>query len=830
MKDIFNSKFSNHFKGTLKTSADFAWELNDNAIDSHHLFFGLISQKGSVGAELFTTLKISIETAKKVISSVSKEQAKEPSGKTKKEGMIFSAKAREIIQKSIKIAFLNKHKFVGTEHLLAAIMESNDPKIKEILSKLNIPENILVQQVSGALKSDSKMPDLTEMFKSFYQKNPQSSEDGTEGETPANSMLEVFGINLTSSTFQKKIDPVIGRENEILRIIQILSRRTKNNPLILGEAGVGKTAIVEGLAKKIVNGDVPDILQNKKIYALDMASLVAGTIYRGEFENRIKQIIDEVRQKTNVILFIDEIHNIVGAGSAAGSMDAANILKPALARGEIRCIGATTYQDYRKSIENDPALERRFQPIRIEEPSSEEAKKILAGIRPFFEGFHGVVIKDDAISAAVELSQKYLPEKFLPDKAIDLIDEASASIKVLAKTSPAQKKARKLESEISQKEKEKNNAIIQEKFDEAIMKKDEIDKIAIELKELKSKIASQKGGIIGEISAGDIAKIVSKITGIPHTELLSEEKIRILSLAKNLKREIIGQDNALETVSNFIKRSKAGLSNENRPLASFMLVGPSGVGKTYTAKVLSKLLFNDEKALIRIDMSEYSEKFNVSKLIGAPAGYVGYKESGQLTEKVKHKPYSIVLFDEVEKANPEVFDLLLQVLDDGYLTDAAGSKINFKNTIIIMTSNIGTNIFKKTSKLGFGTGQDSNLKWAEDKIMSDVKNHFKMEFLNRLDQVIFFAPLSLKSLTKIAALELEKLGKSLLAKDIHLKFDPEVAQFLANEDTQEKGVRAIKKNIRDLIETPLSHKILEGKIGDGGNIHLSIKNGIIDLS
>ena len=826
MKDIFNSKFSNNFKSLLKTSADFAWELDDHAIDSVHLLYALLAQKGSVGAELLASYKLDLDKAKKTISETAKAHPSRGGAKAGQDNLIFSEQAKDIIQKSVKIAYANKHKFIGTEHLLAALLESRDPRIKEIFANLNIIESALVPQVTGALKSDSKLPDLTEMFKPFYQKD-----DGQEWEEegPAgNSLLDVFGTNLTSENFQKKVDPVIGREQEITRIIQILSRRTKNNPLILGEPGVGKTAIVEGLAKKIVEGEVPEILMGKKIYALDMASLVAGTIYRGEFENRIKQIIEETRSRPEIILFIDEIHTIVGAGSAAGSMDAANILKPALARGEIRCIGATTYHDYRKSIENDPALERRFQPLQVEEPSAEEAKAILSGIRPYFEAFHSVRITDDAIAAAVELSQKYQPEKFLPDKAIDLIDEASASVKVSLKPSPLQRKARKMESDIARKERQKNQAIISEKFDEAVKLKDEIDRLAISLKELKSKLASQEGAILGEITESEVAGVISKMTGIPHAELLTAEKTKALRLETDLKKEIIGQDEAISTIAGFVKRAKAGLGNENRPLASFLLVGPSGVGKTYTAKMLAKQLFNDEKALIRIDMSEYGEKFNVSKLIGAPAGYVGYKESGQLTEKVKHKPYSIVLFDEVEKANPEVFDLLLQVLDDGYLTDAAGAKINFRNTIIIMTSNIGSQIFKKSEQLGFsgGTAQ-KEAKWAQERIIQDVRNHFKIEFLNRLDQIIFFSPLSGDSLKKIAGLELAKLGRSLLRKGIVLEFDTEVATHIASQETDEKGVRAIQKTIRDQVETPLSQKILEGDIGDGGTIHLKVKNGII---
>lgn len=835
MADTFK-KFSNYFKSTIKIGARFADELNLPAVDSEHLFFGLLSQKGSVGAELFNGFKIDMEKAKKVIASASKLE-KNNIVKTKKtnktakldleiKNPMLTADAKKIIQKSVKIAFVNKHKYVGTEHLLAAIMELDNPKIKKIFKELNISEADIVEQTIAALKSDSKLPELTEVFKVAYHKD---EEDGLETQEQGRGILDVFGNNLTSEKFQKKTDPVIGRKNEIERIIQILSRRTKNNPLILGDPGVGKTAIVEGLAKKILHGDVPEILQNKKVYSLDLASMIAGTIYRGEFENRIKQIIEEIKSRPDIIVFIDEIHNIVGAGSAAGSMDAANILKPALARGEIRCIGATTYSDYRKSIENDPALERRFQPVKINEPSSEEAKQILLGIKPYFENFHHVAITEEAIISAVELSQKYLPEKFLPDKAIDLIDEASASVNVGKKISSLQKQINATTQELDKIEKEKRQEILKENFEHAIEIRDEEEKITKKLAELQAKQMKAQTKLVGSIDADSIAKIISKITGIPQEDLLMSEKKQILVLDKNLKKHVIGQDKPMEIISNFIKKSKAGLGAENKPLASFMILGPSGVGKTYTAKILAKLLFKDEKALIRIDMSEYSEKFNISKLIGAPAGYVGYKESGQLTEKVKHKPYSIVLFDEIEKANPDVFDLLLQVLDDGYLTDASGGRINFRNTIIIMTSNLGSHYFKKATPIGFDPASASANK-MEEKIISEAKKHFKVEFLNRLDQIICFSPLSSEAIAKIVELNMETLRESLAKKELTLKFDKSVAKFISQKSlSEETGARSIQKIISEYIETPLSQKILMDKFPPGNTIHLTVKNGIIEV-
>ena len=636
--------------------------------------------------------------------------------------------------------------------------------------------------------------------------------------------MDLFGTELTAAKIQKKIDPIIGRDEELLRIIHILSRRNKNNPIILGEPGVGKTAIIEGLAKKIVDGDVPEALLNKKIYALDLTSTVSGTMYRGEFEGRIKQIIDEARNRPEVILFIDEIHNIVGTGSASGSMDAANILKPALARGEIRCIGATTFTDYRKSIENDPALNRRFQPVKLAEPSEQQAKEILHGIKNYFENFHRVEISDEAIDYSVELSQKYITDKFLPDKAIDLIDEASAAIRVNKKPTRVEQKIKKLKSDIIDLKNKKNQAVIKEDYDLAIKLKDQAQELDDALTKIEKSLEAQKNKMIGTISGQNIAKIVSKATGIPTEDLISSEKRKIMRLDNSLQKKIIGQNTATALISDFIKRAKAGLTPDNKPLASFLLVGPSGTGKTHTARILAEELFGDRDALIKIDMSEYSEKFNTSKLIGAPAGYVGYKESGHLTERVKHKPYSIVLFDEIEKANPEIFDLLLQVLEDGYLTDAAGTKINFRNTIILMTSNIGSHHFsKKNETIGFDSSIiNSVTNDINNKIIDDIKEFFKIEFINRLDEITCFSPLSENDLEKITKLELNDLSTRLNKKNITAEFDQSAIKLIAKESKQiDQGARGIKKAIQKLIESNISQKILEDKIISGSRIKIN---------
>ncbi len=808
----FINKFSNNYKRTLKAAAALATELQHRYIEPSHLLYGLTIQRGSVGAEIFGALDITPEQLRDLVSAGNLETRSDVALEPE-----LSAVAREIIEKSAHIAFINQHQYVGTEHLLAALIEINHVQTRDIFEALSISTGTLTQQTIATLKSTSKLPDLTQAFK-LPRPTDRHGRDSSE------SVLETYGIELTSRTVQTKIDPVVGREKEISRLTEILSRRTKNNPLLLGEPGVGKTAIVEGLAKRIAANDVPEALRGKKIYALDLTATVAGTMYRGEFENRIKQIIDEATERPEVILFIDEIHNIVGAGSASGSMDAANILKPALARGAIRCIGATTYADYRKSIESDPALERRFQTIAVSEPTATETLKILEGIRPHYEAYHDVTITDAALATAIDLSQKYVPEKFLPDKAIDVIDEASARHKVNRKLTKAEEQLRQLNLELLSATDAKRQAIDHEDFVSAV----EFKRIASELETRIAKLSKRPAvtTVKHEVTADDIAQVVATMTGIPVTRLVNSERRRLLKIEAQLRRTIVGQDDAMHQISRSIIRAKAGLGETHRPLASFLFVGPSGVGKTYTAKTLAKLLFNDERAFIRIDMSEYGERFTVSKLIGAPAGYVGYKESGQLTEKVKHRPYSLVLFDEIDKADPDVFDLLLQVLDDGYLTDASGVKINFQNTVVIMTSNIGSHLLVPRPALGFERETPLINDQIEHKIEGELRQHFKPEFLNRIDKIIYFNQLSPREIKRIAVHELEALARRLGRQNVALIWSPAVVTHLVQLGSEDhQGARGIKKLVQEHVETPLAEKLLAGT--PPATMRLGVKNGII---
>ncbi len=793
-KDILQN-FSTNYKQVLIKSINLAWQLNTEVIKPEYILYSLISQKGSIGSEILLKAKLKESDIKKFLIK---------SNKSQKSNFLpyFTDKTVQLIEKSAALAFKNNHPYIATEHLLLAIIESQETKLKKILNQQKINLDFIKNQIQIIFNSTSKFHDFTASFDELPEQNYHELRETHPAQTKT-SLLKAFTTDLTDKKIQKNIDPLIGREQEIGRLVEILMRRTKNNPLILGDPGVGKTALVEGLAKKIVKGQVPEILTDKKILALDIASVVAGTMFRGEFENRMKNILDEIKKDSNLIIFIDEIHNIIGAGSTQGAMDVANILKPALARGEIRCIGATTYEEYKKHLENDAALERRFQLVKMREPSADETFTIIQGIKSNYENYHDVKITDQAISAAICLSEKYITDRFFPDKAIDLIDESASRLRIKQKNNKLIDQLKQAEKELQQIQNDKEKSIIQEDFKQAI---------SLKLKEKEKKEQIQKIKNLNKtknkkqiVTKNEITQIVSQITNIPNNELLLQEKKKFLNLEKNLANHIIGQDKALNILAQSIRRNKAGIAEQNKPLGAFILIGPSGTGKTHTARILNQILFENQNSLVKIDMSEFSEKFNISKLIGAPAGYVGYKESGKLTDAVKRNPNSIVLFDEIEKAHPDVFNLLLQILDDGYLADATGKKINFKNTLIIMTSNLGS---KNLSQImGFDKNDTQQNDLALEK---EIKNFFPPEFVNRLDKIIIFNQLDKKSLTKIIKIELENLQTRLKKQNITLNFEPKIINFLLNTNfRQEQGARFIKQNIEELIANPLSEKLFQ---------------------
>ena len=810
MANIFD-KFTLHSRGALKNAFGLALSLGQKPVDPIHILYGISQQKGSVGAEILAKAKFN---GLKLKPSLNKFGPINPNINQ----IDLSALSRKLLEKAVLVASDNKHKYIGTEHILAAIFNISDQHLEKLFKENEIDTRRLTQQVKNILNSTSKFPDLTGAFESFrdHDQADQPASFTAPADTKQPLALDFFAVDLTDRQIQKNIDPVIGREEEINRLIQILSRRHKNNPILLGDPGVGKTAIVEGLAKKITQGEVPEILLDKKIYALDLTLVVAGTSFRGEFENRLKQIILEVKKNPNIILFIDEIHNITGAGSATGSMDAANILKPALARGEIRCIGATTLEDYKKHIESDAALERRFQPIMVDQPDIEKTIAILRGIKNNYELFHQVKITDEAVIAAAQLSERYLAERFLPDKAIDLIDEAASALKIQQGGDQSLQKIIQLESQLYEIQEKKQQKVQSEKFNLALDYKQKEQTLNEELRQLKARRLKQKQKSLGQITKADIAKIIAKITGVPVAELLVAEKRRLLQLERLLNQKIIAQAEATRSVAEFIRRSRTGITDSQRPIGSFMFLGPSGVGKTELAKVLAEQVFGSPQALVRIDMSEFAESFNISKLIGAPAGYVGYKEGTKLTDAVKQRPYSVVLFDEIEKAHPQIFNLLLSILEEGKISDATGRAINFRNTIIVLTSNIGSEEFNRQAAIGFQAKTETDKKSASQnfssvqrEILKKLKNNFRPEFINRLDKIIVFQPLDLKAIIKISQKQLTDLKLRLAKNGLHLEIGPGVAPLIAKKSyAPEVGARAVRKMIQELIETPLAEKLL----------------------
>lgn len=798
--------FTEKANKSLNAAVKAAEDLGHTYIGSEHILLGLLSDTSTVAGAVLAAHNITyadIEEELKRSIGVGVPTELQPDD--------FTPRSKNILETSVAFARQMGQQLVGTEHVLLAIAREGSCSATLLLSRAGVSMQDIVNDVSKALMGGTA----------------NAGTDNKNGGKENESMLSQFGRDLTKLAKDGKIDPVIGRQKEIERVIQILSRRTKNNPCLIGEPGVGKTAIAEGLALKIVSGEVPELLKDKKIYSLDLTGMVAGTKYRGDFEERIKKVIDEVKNAKDVILFIDEVHTLIGAGSAEGAADAANILKPSLARGELQIIGATTIEEYRKHIEKDAALERRFQPVMVDEPSQEEAIEILKGIKDKYEAHHKVKITDEAIESAVKLSTRYIGDRYLPDKAIDLIDEAASRVRLRSYTAPSDLK--ELEDKKKSVEAEKLSAVNAQEFERAAALRDEERKLDKEIKDKKENWHDMAGKSHEEVTPADIADIVSSWTGVPVTQLSTEESDRLLHMEDELHRRIVGQDEAVEAVSRAIRRGRVGLKDPKKPIGSFIFLGPTGVGKTELCKALAAAMFGDENAMIRLDMSEYMEKHTVSRLIGSPPGYVGYDEGGQLTEKVRRKPYSVVLFDEIEKAHPDVFNMLLQILDDGVLTDGQGRRVDFKNCIIIMTSNVGAKLISQKQKaFGFAAGAkelEQNEKEIKDAVMGELRNTFRPEFLNRVDDIIVFQRLTKDNIKEIASRLLAVLQKRVEDMGIEVTFSDEAVSKIADAGFDDVyGARPLKRAIQSRIEDALSEEMLKGNVKKGGKYICNVKD------
>jgi len=802
----FLSKLSVNAKKSLVYSQEIAKSIGSDLIGTEHCLLGMLFTKDSLASEILKSNDITYEKVKSMISFA--EPFLEPSSYIKTQKGLSEA-----LKKSIEHAYFLANEFgqnyVGTEHLLYALLDQKKSKAILILKSLKADIPAIRTEIEDYFQGSS----------CYVSDNPQF----IKKKTGKNPIIEQYSVDLINLAREGKLDPVIGRKKEIERIVSIINRRTKNNPVLIGNAGVGKTAIVEGLAQRVVGEQAPDFLQNKKIFMLDLASIIAGTKYRGEFEERLKKILDEVKGDRDIIIFIDELHTVVGAGAAEGALDAANILKPALSRGEIQVIGSTTLNEYRKYIEKDPALERRFQPIIVEEPSAEEAVEILKGIKEKYEQHHKVKISEGAIIQSVKLSKRYINDRFLPDKAIDLIDEASSLIRL--KRGNISKELGKLKKELVLTIKEKDLSVANQAYDYAARLQAKQMSLEVKIKNFEEKEGITETDYLS-VAEEDIAEVVSGITGVPLKRLVKTESENLLKLEDNLKKKIVGQDEAIKLISSAVRRSRTGVSDSKRPIGSFIFLGPTGVGKTELAKVIATEMFGSEEKLIKIDMSEFMEKHNISRLVGAPAGYVGFDEGGQLTEKVRRNPYSVVLFDEIEKAHPEVFNMLLQVLEDGYLSDAKGIKVDFRNTVIVMTSNIGAKNLYNSETLGFIAKAMEEKKEVENKqkeikhkVLAELKKIFRPEFLNRVDQVIVFRALDKENIKEIVSLQLLNLSKRLDEQDIKLKVLESAKNLLVNNGYDiDNGVRPLRRVIQDLIEDPLASLVLKGEVLSGDTV------------
>ncbi len=790
---MFN-RFTERARKVLVLAKEEARRFNHDYIGTEHILLGLIREGEGVACAVLQNVGVDLDHLRleieKLITSGSVASVL---------GDIpFTPRAKKALELAAEEARSMGHNYIGTEHILLGLLREEEGIASQVLFSLGLDLKRVKDEILALLGGGI---------------SPQTGAPGTVGtsKTPA---LDSFGRDLTKLTKEGKLDPVIGRKNEIERVTQILSRRTKNNPVLLGEAGVGKTAIVEGLAQDIIKGDVPEVLRNKRIVVLDLALMIAGTKYRGQFEERIKAVMEEIKRSKDVIIFVDELHTLVGAGAAEGAIDASNILKPALSRGEIQCIGATTLDEYRKHIEKDSALERRFQTIYVEPNTIEETVTILKGLRDKYEAHHRVKITDEALEAAAKLSERYVSGRFLPDKAIDLIDEASARSRLSVLTAP--KDIKDLEQQMIDITAEKEALIKQQDFEKAARLRDDEKTMRIKLENLRREWSKKRDQVTPEIGEDDIAQLVSQITGVPIYRLEEKESVKLLKIEEELEKKVVGQNEAIEGIARSVRRARAGIKEPRRPIGSFLFLGPTGVGKTLLARALAEFMFGNEEALIQLDMSEYMEKFNVSRLIGAPPGYVGYEEGGQLTERVRRRPYSVVLLDEIEKAHPDVFNLLLQILEEGRLTDSYGRRVDFRNTVMLMTSNVGAEIIRKRGSLGFkAVSEDIGYEDMKTMLLDEVKKTFKPEFLNRLDEITVFRPLDKKGLEKIVDIEIGYVNKRIIEQGFQVELDPTAKEFFIEKGFDPVfGARPLKRVIQRFLEDPLAEDIIKGHFSD----------------
>ncbi len=791
-------RFTDRARRVVVLAQEEARMLNHNYIGTEHILLGLIHEGEGVAAKALESLGISLEAVRQQVEEIIGQGQSAPTGH-----IPFTPRAKKVLELSLREALQLGHNYIGTEHILLGLIREGEGVAAQVLQKLGADLNRVRQQVIQLL--------------SGYTGGKESA---TGEQVPQGSMvLDQFGRNLTQLARETKLDPVIGRDKEIERVMQVLSRRTKNNPVLIGDPGVGKTAIVEGLAQKIVKGDVPETLKGKQIYTLDLGALVAGSRYRGDFEERLKKVLKEIRSRGDIVLFIDELHTLVGAGAAEGAIDAASILKPMLARGELQTVGATTRDEYRKHLEKDAALERRFQPIDVNEPTVAHTIDILKGLRDRYESHHRVSFTDDALVAAANLSDRYISDRYLPDKAIDLIDEAGSRMRIRRMTAPPD--VREVDEKIAEVRMQKESAIDAQDFERAAGLRDDEKQLEAERHRREQEWKSGELDVLSEVDEEEIAEVLSAWTGIPVFKLTEEETQKLLRMEEELHKRIVDQEEAVNAVSKAIRRTRAGLKDPKRPSGSFIFLGPSGVGKTELSKALAEFLFGDEGALVQLDMSEYMEKHTVSRLIGSPPGYVGYEEGGQLTEAVRRKPFSVVLFDEIEKAHPDVFNTLLQILEDGHLTDAQGHTVDFKNTVIIMTSNLGTRDIQKGTTLGFSPGGDAEVTYEKmkDKVMEELKRSFRPEFLNRIDEVIVFHSLSREHVKMIVDLMIRRLEEQLQGKDVDIELTDRAKDLLAEKGYDPAlGARPLRRTIQRMVEDPLSEKLLYKEFTAGQTI------------